>query len=61
MVFVDQWIFEILSGSWQKAYFFDPELIKEIQYEVNFFLKKKKFRSMMHKKEPFFFFLTNYV
>jgi len=34
VVFIDQWIFEILSGSWQKAYLFDSELIKEIQYEV---------------------------
>jgi hypothetical protein len=34
VIFNDQWIFEILSGSWQKAYLLDPELIKEIQYEV---------------------------
>ncbi|CAI2184047.1 19301_t:CDS:2 [Funneliformis geosporum] len=35
VVFIDQWIFEILSGSWQKAYLFDSELIKEIQYEFS--------------------------
>ncbi|CAG8626452.1 9872_t:CDS:2, partial [Funneliformis mosseae] len=35
VVYIDQWIFEILSGSWQKAYLFDSELIREIQYEFS--------------------------
>ncbi|RGB43573.1 hypothetical protein C1646_661314 [Rhizophagus diaphanus] len=35
VIFNDQWIFEILSGSWQKAYLLDSELIKEIQYEFS--------------------------
>ncbi|GBB86293.1 hypothetical protein RclHR1_12710003 [Rhizophagus clarus] len=35
VIFSDQWIFEILNGSWQKTYLLDSELIKEIQYEFS--------------------------
>ncbi|RIA83992.1 hypothetical protein C1645_821195 [Glomus cerebriforme] len=35
VIFSDQWIFDILNGSWQKTYLYDSDLIKEIQYEFS--------------------------
>jgi len=35
VIFSDQWIFDILNGSWQKAFLLDSDLIKEIQYEFS--------------------------
>lgn len=35
VVFSNSWIFKILSGSLQKAYNLDPDLIKEFEYEFS--------------------------